>query len=259
VNGLGRALMVDIVIMKHMSLDGHLASFSLLLQDLSRQSAGEAARNEIRTRCDKIVQTLMPLEVYSELNMRSTIFSSKSATVISVELTGLLENVISYSPSQVLEVISSVYDLFDEVTASHSCVRRVNSLGNEILACCGLFDCANQSHQQVEQAALTCIEFVSQREEINEKLAVELDIKCGIAFGGPLIGDVLNRGAPKFDLTGTIVNEAIMIRRDAPPGVIYVNEGVQKLLNPSFFECKEVQVLDRNGSRIFEIELQMNE
>jgi PAS domain S-box-containing protein len=254
-NSLGVPLEVAIVIVPHFDADGTILSFSLLLQDLSREAAGESKRKEVRMRCERIIQTLMPIEVYAGLSSGSSVFSSISATVLSVEITGFLDNVVSYAPSQILEAISCVYDLFDEIATVHACVRRVIYGANEILGCCGLFDFMDQPDEQVEAAALTCLEFLSHREEISEKLAIEMDIKCGIAFGGPLIGDVLDKESPRFNLAGPIVDEAIRIRENAPPGAVHVSAGVQGLLKPYMFDFQAVQVPGRKVSGVFKIEM----
>jgi PAS domain S-box-containing protein len=254
-NDAGVSLALDILIVPHTDGDGQLLSFSLLLRDLSKQAAEEQQSHEAKGRCERVIQTLMPMEVYAVLSSASTAFSSASATVFSVELTGLFEHVTSYSPLQILEAISAVYDLFDEICSFHPCVRRIRYGGNDILACCGLFDYADQPTEQVEHAALTCLEFASHREEISEKLAMELDITAGISFGGPLLGDVLNREAPRFDLSGPIVSEALEIRQEATPGTVRVTASVQGMLKPYMFDFKAVQVAGRKISGIFEITL----
>jgi class 3 adenylate cyclase len=131
----------------------------------------------------------------------------------------------------------------------------VNYSGNEILGCCGLFDFAEQPGEQVEQAALTCLEFASHREEIGEKLAIDIEIPGGIAFGGPVIGDVLNGEVPRFDLTGQPVREAIHIRESAPPGAVHVSAAVQALLKPYLFDFHAVQVSGKAVSGVFDIQL----
>jgi class 3 adenylate cyclase len=199
----------------------------------------------------------MPIEVYARLQSGTTAFSSASGTIVSLEFTGFIENVTAYSPSQILEAVSALYDLFDGVAASHPGVRRLCHSGHEILGYCGLFDFVDQPNDQIHHAALTCLEFAAHRDEINEKLAIELDIKCGIAFGGPLIGDLLHNKSPKFELTGPIVNEAINIRKDTPQGSVYVSATVQKLLKPDVFNCQAVEIPGRKVSGIFEIELKI--
>jgi PAS domain S-box-containing protein len=254
VNGLGVALAVDISVVAHTNLEGCLQSFSLLMRDLSQQATGEAQSKDICLRCERLVQQLMPMDVYAGLNGGTTVFSSASATVISIEITGLLENVTTYSPSHLLEAISAVYDLFDDVASRHACVRRIRYGSNEIIACCGLFDFVDQQNDQVEQAALACIEFCSYREEISEKLALEMDIKCGIAFGGPVIGDLLSVESPQFDITGPIVKEAIDIRESAAPGTVHVSASVQGMLAAHRFNFHAFQVPGQKISGVFQIE-----
>jgi hypothetical protein len=81
--------------------------------------------------------------------------------------------VTSFSPSQILEAMSAVYDLLDEIASTHACVRRVVVGAHEILGCGGRFDFADQSEEQAESVALTCLECLSHSEEIDQRLAFE--------------------------------------------------------------------------------------
>jgi hypothetical protein len=147
-------------------------------------------------------------------------FTSGAATVIAIDMIGLWDCVGNCSPSHLFEALASLYDMFDEVLVLHPAVRRVRYNGGQIIACSGLFDSEDQPADQVEHAALACIEFASCKEDISEKFAIEIAIASGIAFGGPLVGDLLSPGTPAFDVQGDLVEEAIAIRESPPPGVV---------------------------------------
>jgi class 3 adenylate cyclase len=80
-----------------------------------------------------------------------------------------------------------------------------------------------------------------------------MDIRAGIAFGGPLIGDVFSPDAPGFDLIGPVVDEAIEIRTGARPGGVYVSASVQGLLKPYLFTSQAVTVPGRKAGGVFQI------
>jgi hypothetical protein len=74
----------------------------------------------------------------------------------------------------------------------------------------------------VEQAAdgtLTCLEFTTYIEQINEKFALEIEIKWAIDCGGAVIGHVLSPETPVFELLGDVITQTLRLRNEAPPDV----------------------------------------
>jgi hypothetical protein len=65
---------------------------------------------------------------------------------------------------------------------------------------------------------------VSHREEISEKLAIALDIKCEIVFGLPLFGDFIRADCAAVELVEARAVDPIQIRCETPPRTVHVDQ-----------------------------------
>jgi PAS domain S-box-containing protein len=258
-NEVGSPLNVSVMIVPHVDSDQHLTSFSLLLRDVSKQTAGEQKSRAIKTRSEKIIQKLVPLEIYAHLksaNRQNTSFMSNSATVIFVEISGFSECVNSNSPSQILEALATICDAFDESANKYPSVRKLRYGANTILACAGLFDFQDQPADQVEHSVLTCLNFLAHQEDLDERLSLSIEIRCGVAFGGPLIGDMLSPVTPTFQLSGDVVQTAVTICREADPDSLVVNGAAKALLADGLYTSEKVNPGGRKITDAFVISLQ---
>jgi PAS domain S-box-containing protein len=261
-NELGSPLNVSVMIVPHLDSDQRLTSFSLMLRDLSRQTSGEQKSRDIKTRCEKIIQKLVPLEIYAHLKSAShqnASFMSNSATVIFVEISGFSESVHSCSPSQILEALAAICDVFDDCASRYSSIRRLRYGANTILACAGLFDFQDQPADQVHHSTLTCLSFLSHEEDLDERLSLSLEIRCGIAFGGPLIGDMLDPNTPTFELSGDLVQAALTMCHEADADSVVVNGAAKALIGSTLFIAEKVNPAGRSITDAFSISLQADD
>jgi PAS domain S-box-containing protein len=255
-NEMGSPLNVTVTIVPHLDSDQRLTSFSLMLRDLSKQTAGEQKSLDIKNRCENIVQRLVPLEVYAHLKSsthQNTAFMSNSATVIFVEILGFSEGVSSCSPSQMLEALSAICDVFDECANNYPSIRKLRYGANTILACAGLFEFQDQPADQVHHAIMTCLTFLSYQEDLDERLSLSLHIKCGVAFGGPLIGDLLGPNTPTFELSGDLVQAALTICYEADADSLSINSGAKALLGSAHYTTKRVNPAGRTFTDAFSV------
>jgi hypothetical protein len=89
----------------------------LLLRGLAKESEGHPRSQIIKNRCQHVPRQLIPLEVHNKITMprvQSALFMSNSGTMVSIETLGVVDCVNSYSPSQVLDFLGTMYDASDE-------------------------------------------------------------------------------------------------------------------------------------------------
>jgi class 3 adenylate cyclase len=108
--------------------------------------------------------------------------------------------------------------------------------------------------EQCADSTLTCLEFTTYREQISEKFALEIEIKCAIDCGGAVIGHVLSPETPVFELLGDVITQTLRLRNEAPPGAVVVADAVKKHLNPDGFEFSPVTASVPN---VFRVELKV--
>jgi class 3 adenylate cyclase/PAS domain-containing protein len=254
----GRQLHVDVMIVPHINSEHTLCSFSLLLRDLAKQSEGQQRSQMIKMRCEQVLRRLVPVEVHSRMTtagMQSALFSSDSATVVSIRVLGIADCVTTHSPSRVLEFLATIYDAFDECADQYPSVRKVRCETDTILACSGLFDCQDEPAHQVGHAVFTCLAFLKRRGEISEKLGISVDVRCGIAFGGPLYGALLTMETPTFELIGEPVLQAVSICREADRNALHISEQTNALLSEGLFKVERAKPVGKKNRNAFVVAL----
>lgn len=245
---------MSVMVVPHTNSDQRLTSFSLLLRNLSKQSVSEQKSMAIKARCVHILQQLVPPEAYE--NLRSGVaqtisFMSNSATVIFIEIAGLSARVDTYGPSQVLEALAAEYDAFDECANGNASIRKLQFEACSIMACAGLFDFQDQPADQVAHAVSTCLEFMARQEDLIERLSLDVGARCGIAFGGPLVGDLLDAETPTFELYGELVQQALGICQEAAPNTVNINGGGRTFIPAKHLTTRKVDPAGRKFTDVY--------
>jgi class 3 adenylate cyclase len=175
--------------------------------------------------------------------------------VVSIGVLGIVDCVTIHSPSRVLEFLATIYDAFDECVDQYPSVRKVRCETDTILACSGLFDCQDEPAHQVAHAVFTCLAFLKRRKEISEKLGISLDVRCGIAFGGPLYGALLTMETPTFELIGEPVLQAVSICREADRNALHISEQTNALLGEGLFKVERAEPVGKKNRNAFVVAL----
>lgn len=225
--------------------DEIFSNFVILLRDMAEDIKREQQARRTKHRSEKILQKIVPPQVYESLKKKEApLFNSHAATIISIEIVGLMDTVNTLSPNNVLNVLGQVIEMIDLATNKYPAVHSIKMHDDQILLCCGLFDFLEQPELQVEQALMFCIEINRSIEELNIQLAVDLSFRIGINFGGPLVGNVLDVTTPTFDILGSIIGLTIKMASDGIVGKIQVSESVKKLVDTQKFVIVDGGVLE---------------
>jgi PAS domain-containing protein len=261
-NDVGSPLDMSVMVVPHTNSDQRLTSFSLLLRDLSKQSPSEQKSVAVKGRCMNILQQLVPAEVWENLRsgMTQTIsFMSNSATVIFVSILGLSDSVDSYGPSQIMEALAAEYDAFDECAHRNASIRQLQFEACSIIACAGLFDFQDQPADQVQHAVSTCLAFMSRQEDLCEKLSLQVGAQCAIAFGGPLVGDLLDAETPTFELYGELVQLALGICEEAAPNTVSINGAGRTFIAVGPFDTQRVDPAGKKFTDVYMVQAKEDE
>jgi hypothetical protein len=82
------------------------------------------------------------------------------------------------------------------------------------------------------------MEFRDTRKEMNDSLVLDLQYRFSVVHGGPVMGAQLDSGTPNFDLLGDVAELGGALSREAAPGAIRINSGLQNLLNPVTYDIQ---------------------
>ena len=217
-----------------------LDSFSLLLQDLSQQTSKEQEYYNRKKRCERVMQKIIPPEVYQNED-QERLFISNSATIIWIEIDGLSDCVSAVSPLKIMEALGAIYDTLDEIVSRYVAIHVIKYNGTRIIACAGLFDYMDQPMEQVEESIYMCSELNKTREDLNERLALDLGFRCGVVMGNMLLGRVLSGDRPTFDLEGDMLDVAGKICSRCMPGDINVNMAIGQVIDKDCFRVTKAK------------------
>lgn len=251
----GTNMYVKVTVIPVYTIENKFDCFTLVMRDMIDDIKQEREAKNAKRRSEKILSKIIPPQVYQMIQNHddNMLFVSNSATVIFIEIVGLIDTVNSLSPTQVITILTKFYDTFEEIATRYPAVHEIKSYDDQLVACCGLFDFTEQPNVQVEQAVSYCLEINSVLDELNEQLVVSLQFRFGINFGGPLYGDVLDSSTPTFDILGEIIAPAIKMSSEGKTGVVQITESVKSLLDTSKFHIEEGGYIEDSSKHQFRV------
>ncbi|KAH0793884.1 Adenylate and Guanylate cyclase catalytic domain containing protein [Histomonas meleagridis] len=105
------------------------------------------------------------------------------------------------------------------------------------MAGAGIFLSNNETPESSAlQMTRFCVDSIRGMKDVNEKLNVNnskdvnMRVRIGIAFGGPVRGGVMGISKPVFDLWGETVNEAERMEAIGKPMKVHINSELYKVV-----------------------------
>jgi class 3 adenylate cyclase len=163
---------------------------------------------------------------------------ARVVTILKVEVLGLRDIVTTMSPSQVMDALGVIFDTFAGVIAKFPTVHGIRWNEEGMVAVAGLLDSSTDLKQQSEESALAAIEFRDMKDDLNDRIVLDLLYRCSLVQGGPVMGAALNNRTPNFDLIGDVVKVSNSLCREAPPGSIVINAAMSEALTPVKFSTQ---------------------
>ncbi|OHT17643.1 hypothetical protein TRFO_00918 [Tritrichomonas foetus] len=235
-NDQGEAIRVQVTAIAIQDEFKNVESFVLILRDMAALKMQEIAVKNEKKRSEKIMENLIPSNVYHILQRNdpeaSTLFVSSGGTVIITQIVGLIDCVNSLSPSQMIDIIGKITNAYEEIASRYPAVHTLTGHDDILIACCGVFDFIDQPKDQITQAVMFAMEFHTMTEELNEQNDIALSFRTGINYGGPISGNILNADTPTFDLFGNMIAIASRFATYGDVGCVQISESVKLLLDP---------------------------
>jgi class 3 adenylate cyclase len=154
------------------------------------------------------------------------------------------------TPEQLLHHLSSMLELFQNQLRKFTDVTHIRVCGNVYMCASGLFTVdLDQSVQDALSFAFQCIDDVL---DLNMKVNTDIELRIGIATGGPICAGFVNSDKLAFEVVGQPVRIAARCQSQAQPRSIVMCANTYRFLRAP--QCNEVekQTLTIGGRRSIE-------
>merc|ERR1719382_146478 len=183
-----------------------------------RQWEAKSSLQEVSGRIDDILSTLMPSEVARDLRLHPSRAALQhpysDATVVLSDLCGFTELASTRFPEEVVEIISQIFGLFDELTHEFK-LYKVETIGDAYLAAqAGPPLTETNSPVGCVFFALALVEAVHRWSEGRRE---SMSCRVGV-HRGPCLGGIVGRDMQRYHLFGGLMTALEVLEATAPSG-----------------------------------------
>jgi len=207
-----------------------------VIQATIAYTAEEASRSRFKTRCalefmdqriEDILNTLMPSGVVNELrstpaNMLSHHYSQM--TLAQSDLVGFTKLASTCSPSRVVEIVSSLFGRFDELTDQYG-IYKVETVGDAYIA--GQADWPLTAVNSPTSVVRFALGMVKATNEWASKQALAVGCRVGV-HTGECIGGVVGTEMQRYHIFGAIMHHLELLESTAPSGRVQVSKACRE-------------------------------
>jgi guanylate cyclase len=199
-----------------------------LVEDRERaQEAAEASA--------KLLNSIVPSQLIGEISSNECIACRATvASVMFIEIARFNSISAQHTPQQVLGTVNTIFRTFESGIAEFSHLTRVSVAGAEYLLASGLFEEAgDEPTEQIFMYGVKCLEDL---EDMNSKLNAEIQIRIGMATGGPVTAGMFGTEGLLFDIIGKPIGRAKQLLTLAPMSAIHLDVESQRKLGKTGFQ-----------------------
>jgi len=189
--------------------------------------------------------------VYTTYNNTFAIQVEKVSIIFS-DFVNFSDKTKGLEPNTLVYFLNLMFSKFDSLLKFYE-IEKVKTMGDGYMAVCGITSDDTDSGNHAEKCSLWALAVREYIDHINEnpklypllpKNVFPIELRIGIATGGPIIAGIIGNQRLQFDIWGNTVNLASRMESNAKPGTIQVNdecyEKVKYLFN--FEEKREIEV-----------------
>jgi class 3 adenylate cyclase/PAS domain-containing protein len=207
-------------------------SFILILKNETVIQSQMRQAENIKEKTEKLLYSILPRCVVDKirLNENDISFSVQSISVIFINIVQFREYLKVFTPSQVTELLSTVFSKFDSICENFESITKIKIIGDIYMAAGGILsqDPNSSLHpKQVVQFGLDCISSI---ETLNQHLNGDIQIRIGINTGGPVTAGIIGTDKPIFDIFGDAINLASQLQSSDVPGFIQISQTTYNLI-----------------------------
>ena len=227
---------------------GALLHYEGSVRDITDRKSTEEELHRQRLRSERLLLNVLPQAIAERLKRGQKIIadSFNEATVLFADLVGFTELSTSISPTELVELLNSVFSKFDQL-ADHHRLEKIKTIGDAYMVVAGL-PVPRADH--VRAIADIAIDMQHEITKIKVHDGRPLSLRIGI-HTGPVVAGVIGIRRFTYDLWGDTVNVASRMESQGEPERIQVTEAVYKRLKNGYdFERRGAIAVKGKGDMI---------
>lgn len=160
-------------------------------------------------------------------------------TIIFADVINFTEMTSNQDPSQTMEILGSLFHMFDSLTLSHG-VYKVETVADTFMAASGV---SPERPDHAQAALMLALDFHSAASTVLGATGAPLRLRVGL-HTGPVRGGVIGNVRARFALFGDVVNTASRMESTAEPGTVQLSQETFDVLglDAAHFEQRERKV-----------------
>jgi PAS domain S-box-containing protein len=206
--------------------DGELASFVLILRDITSLVKQQEEAEVAKAQSEKLLYEILPRDIVNRINQqeKDITFVVQSATLMFMDIQKFSAYAATLTPQEIMGNLSMIFGGFDSLLPKYPLITKIKLIGDVYMCGAGLFNPDDEPEKHAEQTIRFALEALRVLEETNVKLGANLAIRIGINTGGPIIAGVLGTDKPVFDIIGDPINIAARLQSTCIAGRVQISE-----------------------------------
>ena len=207
-------------------------NFALIFRDVTEEANQKNLLVEETRKLKLIIYQILPPQIAAKLLVTSR---SISDTIDKVAIAFC--DIVSFTPwcgshtaEFVVNALNEMFKVFDEYAAKYSTVTKIKCIGDCYMSAAGIFYKGKDPAKPARQMVHFCLDSIDGIGIVNNSLSTTLQVRIGIAYGGPVSVGVLGINKPVFDIWGETVNEAQLMESSGRPMMVHINKALYEVV-----------------------------
>jgi PAS domain S-box-containing protein len=211
--------------------DGTLRQYEGSVRDITDLKFTEKELHRQRLKSERLLLNVLPQAIAERLKRGQKVIADSftEATVLFADLVGFTELSTCISPTELVELLNSVFSKFDQL-ADHHDLEKIKTIGDAYMVVAGL-PVPRADH--VRAIADIAIDMQHEITKIKVHDGRSLSLRIGI-HTGPVVAGVIGIRRFTYDLWGDTVNVASRMESQGEPKRIQVTEAVYNRLKNGY-------------------------
>jgi guanylate cyclase len=217
-------------------LEGAASRKILVVDDISRLAEDRTRAVAAKEATSKLLLAILPKPIVDRMEAGETgiSFAVPVATVMFLGIVRFDEYALRFTPQQLLETISAIFELFDQRLAEFQIVTKIRTVGSAYICVSDLFtENAAAGSLEIVHFALRCLEEI---DDMNTKMNSAVNVNVGVFTGGPIIAGVIGSEKLMFDVIGQPIRFASQLLASCPPGFMQLSSATYAHVSTAGFQ-----------------------
>lgn len=203
--------------------------------------AGESTAEAERARAEALLVRVFPRAIARRLKSGRKVAAERhgDASVLFCRVIGV--EAATDSAAEQLALLRELFSRFDDLCEAAG-VEKIKSFGASYMVASGV---PEPLPDHAERLAALALQLIATSAALRERLGLKLSLRIGI-HSGPVVGGILGRRNPTFDLWGDTVNTAQRMEAHGLAGEIQVSAVTFAKINHRF-RCEPREVIALKG------------